>query len=224
MKYLGFVVARKGSKGLPDKNVKLLNGKPLIQYSFDAGIKAKSLGAVHVSTDDDRIIELAEMCGVESFYLRPTELASDESSVLDVILYHLKWLEANSFPLPENIVLLQPTSPIRKDGLIDSCISAFEQCGKSSLIAVSHCSQHPYEMFQIKDGKLDYINKVPQNRQYYPDYYFITGSLYLASTNYIKTNNKLFDEFSATYIVSKEEAVDIDEEADMRLAEFFLTK
>lgn len=222
MKYLGFVVARKGSKGIPDKNMKLLNGKPLIQYSFEAGTKAKSLGAVHISTDDERIIKLAKICGVESLYLRPAELATDESSVLDVILYHLNWLEANSYPLPENVVLLQPTSPVRNEGLIDSCISVFEQCGKSSLIAVSHCCQHPFEMFQIKAGKLDYINKVPQRRQDYPEYYFITGSLYMASTSYIRTNNRLFDEYSATYIVSNEEAVDIDEEADIRLAELYL--
>ena len=224
MKYLGFVVARKGSKGIPGKNMKLLNDKPLIQYSFEAGLSAKSLESVHLSTDDERIIELAKICGVESLYVRPTKLATDESSVLDVILYHLDWLEMNSLPIPENIVLLQPTSPVRKEGLIDSCISAFEKSGKSSLIAVSHCSQHPYEMFQIKNGKLDYINKIPQRRQEYPEYYFITGSLYMASTNYIRTNNKLFDEFSATYIVSNEEAVDIDEEEDIRLAEFYLTK
>jgi CMP-N-acetylneuraminic acid synthetase len=222
MKYLGFVAARKGSKGIPDKNIKLLNSKPLIQYSFEAGLKSKFLDAIHLSTDDERIIQLAKICGVESLYLRPVELATDESSVLDVILYHLNWLEENSYPLPENVVLLQPTSPVRNDGLIDSCISAFEQCGKSSLIAVSHSSQHPFEMFKIKDGKLDYINKVPQRRQEYPEYYFITGSLYIASTNYIRENKKLFDEYSATYIVSNEEAIDIDEEADIRLAELYL--
>jgi CMP-N,N'-diacetyllegionaminic acid synthase len=222
MKYLGFVVARKGSKGLLGKNLKLLNGKPLIQYSFEAAINAKSLSEVHISTDDESIVELAKKFGVNSLYLRPAELASDESSIIDVIQYHLNWLESNDFPFPENIVLLQPTSPIRSEKLIDNCISTFEQSGKHSLIAVSHCIQHPYEMFQIKDSKLDYFNKTPQRRQEYPNFFFITGSLYIASTNYIRQNNKLFDEYSATYLVSNKEAVDIDEEVDIRLAEFYL--
>lgn len=224
MKYLGFVVARGGSKGIPDKNIRILNNKPLVQYSFESARNAGFIDAVHLSTDDSRVAQIAVKHQVDVFYLRPDHLATDESSVMDVILYHLKWLELNGKVVPENIVLFQPTSPIRSKNLVDNCIAAFEKSGKQSLLAVSHCSQHPYEMFEIKDEKLIYLNKTHKRRQEYPDYFFITGSLYIAATSFIMHENKLFDEDSATYVVSAEEAIDIDEEQDLILADFYLRK
>jgi CMP-N,N'-diacetyllegionaminic acid synthase len=224
MKYLSFIVARKGSKGIPDKNMKLLNGQPLIQYTFESSIKSKLLSEIHLSTDDEQIIELSKKFGIKSFYTRPALLASDESTVLDVIFYHLNWLESHGYSLPENLILLQPTSPIRNLDLVDNCIDEYELSKKESLIAVSKCLQHPYEMFEIKNKKLHYLNKAPARRQEYPDYYFITGSIYIAKTAYIKKEKKLFDENSAIYVVSSAESIDIDEEKDLALAEFYLTK
>lgn len=224
MKYLGFVVARKGSKGVKDKNFRLLNTKPLIQYSFETAKDAALIDEVHVSTDDPRIMNLASELGICAFYMRPDHLATDESSVLDVILYHLDWLKKNEKPVPQHVVLFQPTSPIRSKELVDNCIKAFEKSGRQSLIAVSHCQQHPYETFEIKDGKLIYLNKEPKRRQEYPAYYFITGSLYIAKTSYIIESRRLFDENSATFIVSNAEAVDIDNEEDFILAEFYLSR
>lgn len=222
MKYLGFVVARKGSKGIINKNLRILHKKPLIQYSFESAKNALLIDAVHLSTDDMRIIQLGTENGIGVFYQRPEHLATDESSVLDVILHHLEWLKNNNKPIPENFVLFQPTSPIRNVNLVDNCIRAFERSGKQSLIAVSHCMQHPYETFEVKDGKLVYLNKVPKRRQEYPDYFFITGSLYIASTRLITEKKQLFNEDSATFVVSNEEAVDIDSEEDLALAEFYL--
>jgi CMP-N-acetylneuraminic acid synthetase len=222
MKYLGFVIARKGSKGILNKNMRLLNEKPLIQYTFEACKNTKLLSEIHLSTDDEKIIELSNNYGIKSFYIRPDILATDESSVTDVIIYHLNWLEFNGYEIPENIVLLQPTSPIRSRDMIDNCIISFEKSGNQSLIAVSHCLQHPYEMFQINSGKIDFINKTPKRRQEYPNYYFITGSLYIVSTTFLKNNNRIFDENTSIYLVSYEESVDIDNENDLTLAEYYL--
>lgn len=222
MKYLALIIARKGSKGLPGKNLIKLNNKPLIEYSFLSATEAVLINEIHLSTDDEQIIKLSKNYGIKSFYIRPETLATDESSVTDVIIYHLNWLKLNGHEIPENIVLLQPTSPIRNKGMIDNCITCFENCDNQSLIAVSHCIQHPYEMFQINGGKIDYVNKTIKRRQEYPDYYFITGSLYIVSTTFLKSNNKIFDENAAIFILSNEESVDIDDENDLNLAKFYL--
>lgn len=222
MKYLGFVVARRGSKGIINKNVRLLKGKPLVQYSFESAKTALLLDAVHLSTDDPQIADIACREQIDVLYPRPEHLATDQCSVIDVILYHLQWLEENNRRIPQNIVLLQPTSPIRNKDLIDKCIEAYERSGKKSLIAVSHCSQHPFETFCIENNELVYFNKNATRRQAYPEYYFITGSIYIVSTEFIRNKKKLFDEQSAIYVISSFEAIDIDEEADLLLAEFYL--
>lgn len=224
MKYLAFIPARGGSKGIQNKNLSVINGSPLIDYSFQSAKESHLVSAVHLSSDDEQIITLAKHRGIISFYKRPEHLASDEAKIIDVILYHLQWLEENNQTLPENIVLLQPTSPIRKHGLIDRCIEAFEKSGRETLIAVSNCIQHPYETFCIENEKLSFINKNVKRRQDYPAYYFITGSVYIATVSFIRKNKLMFDENSATQMISEEESVDIDNASDLLLAEFLLKK
>jgi CMP-N-acetylneuraminic acid synthetase len=224
MKYLAIIPARKGSKGIIDKNFRILNSKHLIEYTFDSALESKRLNSIHLSTDDERIITLAKGCGINSFYTRPDYLSDDSSKIIDVVLYHLDWMEANNFILPENIILLQPTSPIRSKGLIDQCIKTYEKLNKSTLVGISECSQHPYEMFTLKEGKLDFVNNTNTRRQEYPNYYFTTGSVYIAKTNYLKSQKRFFDEDSAFHLVTSEEAIDVDTEFDLELASFLLNR
>lgn len=222
--YLGLIPARKGSKGILNKNLKLLSGKPLIQYSFDAAKLSSKLDAVHVSTDSEEIIELAKNSKVEAPYVRPGHLASDTASMIDTVLYHVSWLKENRNQEVENIVLLQPTSPIRSKELVDNCITEFEKKGKGSLVAVTECLQHPYETFML-DGKGQakfLVEDLPSRRQDYPQFYFITGAVYVASVNFLEEKRKFFDSTTPCFITSREEGIDIDDMFSFKIAESFL--
>jgi CMP-N-acetylneuraminic acid synthetase len=222
--YLGLIPARKGSKGILNKNLKLLSGKPLIQYSFDAAKLSSKLAAVHVTTDSEEIMELAKKNKVEAPYVRPDHLASDTASMIDTVLYHVSWLKENRQQQVENIVLLQPTSPIRSKELIDNCITDFEKKGKGSLVAVTECLQHPYETFMLDEkGRANFlVEDLPSRRQDYPQFYFITGAVYVASVNFLEEKRKFFDSTTQCFITSREEGIDIDDMFSFKIAESFL--
>lgn len=222
--YLGLIPARKGSKGILNKNLKLLSGKPLIQYSFDAAKLSSKLAAVHVTTDSEEIIELAKKSKVEAPYVRPDHLASDTATMIDTVLHHVSWLKENRKQQVENIVLLQPTSPIRSRELIDNCITDFEKNGKGSLVAVTECLQHPYETFMLdEEGQARFLVKdIPSRRQDYPQFYFITGAVYVASVNFLEEKRKFFDSTTQCFITSREEGIDIDDMFSFKIAESFL--
>jgi CMP-N,N'-diacetyllegionaminic acid synthase len=224
MKYLAFIPARAGSKGIPGKNMVLLEGKPLITYTFEAAAASQLISEVHLSTDDERIIALGEQYGVKSFYRRPEAISGDTASIYNVLEHHVGYLSKNNMEIPEVIVLLQPTSPLRSAGLIDRCIEAFEKSGADSLVAVSTVRQHPYEMFRQENGRNVFISNEANQRQSYPEYYFITGSIYIAKLSLLKKENKFFNESSAVYVVTAPEAVDIDVPDDLLLAGYYLTK
>jgi CMP-N,N'-diacetyllegionaminic acid synthase len=224
MKYLGFIPARAGSKGIPGKNKVLLLNKPLISYTFEAADHSTLLDECHLSTDDDDIISLALNYKINSFYKRPAELSGDDAAIYDALKYHISFLKESGRQIPDNIVLLQPTSPLRSHDLIDNCIREFERSQCTSLAAVSRVLQHPYEMFCKKNGKNIFISGEQQQRQAYPDYFFITGSVYIAQLEFILSEKKFFDSDSSIYIVEEQEAVDIDVPSDIELAEFYLRK
>jgi CMP-N,N'-diacetyllegionaminic acid synthase len=224
MKYIAFIPARSGSKGIPGKNKILLLNKPLISYTFEAAHNSKLIDELHLSTDDDEISNLSEEYDVKSFYKRPAEIAGDDASIIDALQYHISYLKEHQLSIPENIVLLQPTSPVRSKDLIDNCIRAFEKSGKESLAAVSKSLQHPYEMFAKENGKNIFISSANSQRQQYPEYYFITGSVYIANLGFILERKKFFDEDSAIYIVTQPEAVDVDDPDDLNLAAYYLNK
>jgi CMP-N,N'-diacetyllegionaminic acid synthase len=224
MKYIAFIPARSGSKGIPGKNkIQLLN-KPLVSYTFEAASQSKLINETHLSTDDDEIADLARQYAVKSFYKRPVEIAGDQATIFDALQYHIAYLKQQHLAIPENIILLQPTSPVRSKELIDNCIRAFENSGKESLAAVSKSLQHPYEMFTKENGKNIFISADGNQRQQYPEYYFITGSVYIAKLDFILSRKKFFDEDSAIYMVTQAEAVDVDESSDLDLAAYYLNK
>jgi CMP-N,N'-diacetyllegionaminic acid synthase len=224
MKYLAFIPARAGSKGIPDKNKVLLNNKPLIAFTFEAAQNSKLLDEAHLSTNDDEILEIAKDYNILSLYKRPEEIAGDNATIYETLLFHINFLKSNKMDLPDNIVLLQPTSPLRSKDLIDNCIIEFQKSGQKSLVAVSETIQHPYETFKRENGKNIFISNTNEQRQQYPQYYFITGSVYIATLDFILHEKSFFNEDSAIYIVKPFEAVDIDDSSDLDLAYYYLTK
>lgn len=141
--YLAIIPARGGSKRLPGKNIKPLNGKPMIGYSIEAALQAKRLSHVIVSTDDEAIALCSKTFGADVPFIRPTNIAGDQSSVVDA-LRHATGFYENQGIVVKNVVLLQVTSPFRQAHHIDGAIEAFEQQGADTLTTVSPAKNHPY--------------------------------------------------------------------------------
>ena len=136
-KILGLITARGGSKGIPGKNIKPLAGKPLIAWTIEAANNSRLLSQVIVSTDDNEIARSAQAWGAEVPFKRPEELAQDQSSHLDVVLHALQWYQLQHRALPEYVMLLQPTSPLRTANDIDAAISLAAQ-KQADAITVSY--------------------------------------------------------------------------------------
>lgn len=221
IKYLGLIPARKGSKGIPKKNLVLLAGKPLIQYTIESALQSNFIDAIHLTSDSNEIIDFAKSLNIDAPYKRPIEISSDTSSAIDVIMYHINWVKENLGESIENIVYLQPTSPLRSKELIDNSIIEYERLKSKSLVAICECSQHPYETIMLNDNKM---RALPRDKEYirrqdYPASYFISGALYIFNCAFFLKNKRLIDENTNYIITSKEDGIDIDDFLDLKIAE-----
>lgn len=162
------IPARRGSKGLPGKNIRLLNGKPLIAWSIEAALESSVPDRVLVSTDSEEIGRVAEEWGCE-VSVRPAELATDESTTIEV-LQHLY----NTIPGVESMILLQPTSPLRDTGLIDGCFDIYSEGGYSNLATGYWCK---YKEFGSHNNL---------RRQDYQGFFYDDGNVYVLSKDIIK--------------------------------------
>ena len=159
---IAIIPARGGSKGLPGKNIKEINGKPLIAYSIEAALASSNISKVIVSTDDPEIYQTAIKYGASETFLRPKELALDNSLAVDNYIYTLKRLESEFKANISKFIVLQPTSPLRKVIDIDNAIELFNDKDADSVI--SYCQEeHPivWHKYISEDGKL--INIFPDN-------------------------------------------------------------
>ena len=223
IKYLGLIPARGGSKGVKNKNICSLGGKPLIQHTIESAKNSLLLDEVNVSSDSQKIINISKDLGAISYYKRPNKLSNDTAGALNVILYHINWLK-NKNIIVENLVYLQPTSPIRGSTLIDDAIKKFELNKSNSLVTLSECSQHPYETVSIVDNKIIEFPKKKEyvRRQDFPKFLFITGSIYIYKVESILQNQSIIDKNTDYFITSVEEGLDIDNFLDFKTAESLL--
>ena len=222
-KYFGIVPARAGSKGIPKKNLQLIGDKPMLQYTLEAGVNAVELDFCILSSDDSEAINLATKMGVSAPFVRPPELAGDQSSTIDVIEHALNWYKEQYSSLPENIVVLQPTSPFRTSIDVDNAIKEYQNCNSQSLISVCDVSQHPSDCVIIKnDGSLERItlqrDDSKEGRQGYERVYFIDGGIYISTVDRFLEKRIMFDNQSAIYEIQKSHAIDIDTPFDLELA------
>lgn len=222
MKTIALIPARGGSKGIPRKNIKMIHSKPLIYWSIKAALKSKYIDRVIVSTDDEEIAEIAKSYSAEVPFMRPKELASDESPGIDPVIHALEML-----PFVEDLLLLQPTSPLRQTFHIDEIFQLRENFKSDSAVSISPAKKHLDLFFKMNSKNI--ITPISNNfkalpRQKYPPLYTINGSLYLSSRNSILKNKSLFSPFTVGYIMSERYAVDIDTELDWEIAEFLMKK
>ncbi len=226
MRILGLIPARKGSKGVPRKNIKPLKGKPLIGYTIDSVDKSKMLTKTIVSTDDSDIIAYAKSRGIEVPFTRPSYLADDKTSSIKVMKHAIEFFMKKN----ENydaICLLQPTNPFRPHDFIDNGIKKFCKYSYSSLISIREVPHqfNPNWIFEMKNDKnLTFYDKKPltPNRQSLKKYYHRDGALYLTAVETLINSNSLFGS-NIGYLLSPESCgINIDSKIDWEKAEDYL--
>ncbi len=229
MKILGIIPARGGSKGIPKKNIKLLGGKPLLEYTAKAALASKSLSRVILSSDDNAIIEVAKSLGIEIPFTRPENLSQDDTPSLSVIKHALEFFEAKNETF-DAVCLLQVTTPFREEDLIDKSIQKFESEDFDSLISVREVPTdfNPHWVFE-PDTK-DHLkiatgdDKIISRRQELPKAFHRDGAIYITRTDVISKHNSLYGN-SIGYIESKNEYyVNIDTLEDWKNAERLIEK
>lgn len=224
MRILAIIPARGGSKGIPNKNIKLLNGKPLLAYTSEIALKSKHLSEIILSSEDEAIIAVAENLGVPVPFVRPLALAQDNTPTIDVIVHALEWFGKQSVFF-DAVCLLQVTSPFRTVDFLDSSIIKFKESGCDSLISVQKVPHqfNPHWTFELhREGTLKIATgekSIIPRRQELPEAYYRDGSIYITKTEVILKQNSLYGE-TITFIESPSEFnINIDTPEDWQKAE-----
>ena len=229
MRVLAIIPARGGSKGVPGKNIKLLSGKPLIEYTTQVALQSKLLTKVLVSSDDDKIIEVAKNTGVEVPFKRPSNLSEDATPTLPVIKHALAYYK-NIGEEFDAICLLQVTSPFRTVDFLDNALQKFINEGADSLISVQKVPHeyNPHWTFELnEEGNLKIATGediIISRRQDLPTTYHRDGSIYITKTSIIEKENSLYGSIISYVESPKEFYVNIDTMEDWRKAELVLKK
>mgnify|MGYP001281813153 CR=1 FL=1 len=232
MDVLAIVPAKKISRGLANKNIKNLNGHPLISYSIAAALKCPSINRVICSTNSKKIAKIALKYGAEVPFLRPDKYCADNSSDIQFIKHCLNWLKRNENYEPKFIVQLRPTSPIRFVNHLNEAIRKIKKNKNAdSLRAVSLPITTPYKMWTIKNNFLKPLLKLkkfkePYNmsRQYLPKVFVQTGYVDIIRYNTIVKMNSLTGNKIISYIVPEYTYVDIDDKLSFQTAEICIKK
>ena len=228
LKVIGIIPARIGSKGVKQKNIKKISGKTLIEYSLEEVKKSNLIDDFILSSDSEFIIELGKSYGAISNGLRPAHLANDSALTIDVVKYELNKI-GDLINQYTHIMLLQPTCPLRKAIHIDECIRKLEQSNGNSLISVVEIeSYHPLRMKKIHNDKLlNYIDTGYEDmrpRQKLPKVYIRNGAIYLSKIDDLLSLSTFSNPECIPYIMTQEESVNIDSDADFSIAEYYIKK
>lgn len=222
---LAIIPARGGSKGVPRKNIKDLCGKPLIAWTIDEAIKSKYIDRLVVSTEDEEIANISRKYGAEVPFLRPIELAQDDTPGVEVLLYCINWLKYNENYYPDYVCTLQCTSPFRNSNHIDEALEKLIEEKADSIIGVCQSEISPYWMKNIENGKLiDFIKDSHKysRRQDLPIVYRLNGALYIGKTDVLLKNRNWYTDNTLPYVMSQEDSIDIDTVLDFKLAEVIM--
>lgn len=220
-KFLGIIPARGESKSIPLKNIKPLQGIPLIAYTINEALKSKYLERVIVSTDDDQIAKIAREYGAEVPFIRPKELAADTSPTLPVIQHALRYLESEGY-IPDFVVLLQPTSPLREVRYIDDAIKKILETNAETVVTLTESEIHPYWMRKL-DGDRVYpfidTGEKSLRRQDLPEIYRLNGAVVVSKTETILSGKDWQKQDIRGIIMEAVDSIDIDTPLDFYIAE-----
>lgn len=228
MKILGLIPARGGSKGVPNKNIKLLGGKPLICYTIEASLATAEIDNLVVSTDSENIAKISKDAGANVPFLRPAELATDKSPSIDTVIHAVEFLAKKNVHF-DAVCLLQPTCPFRTTEDIENAIKTFKNQEADSLISVREVP-HQYnphwtfeadedeQFLQIATGEKDIISR----RQELPKAYHRDGSIYIVKTEVLLEKRSLYGDKIAFHVSQNPIDVNIDTLEDWAKAEAVL--
>lgn len=229
MKIIAIIPARRGSKSIPGKNTKSLNGKPLLEYIAKAAMGSKFIDKVFLSTENKKIMDIGLKLGLEVPFLRSEDLAKDDTPTLPVIQEMVKLLEVKNIYNPDVIVTLQATSPLCTSDHIDKALSIFiKDHDADSLLSVEKVphNMNPYSIMKLVDNKYlaDFIEqkKLVLRRQDKKTFYARNGAIYVTKRNLL--NYGLFGGKILFSEMSQGESIDIDEPEDWKIIENKLKK
>ncbi len=222
-KILAIIPARGGSKRLPEKNIKLLAGKPLISYTIETSLNSKLIDKTIVSTDDKEITEVSKNYGAE-IIKRPKELAKDTSITIDAIKHTLDVLKEKENYQPDIIILLQPTTPLRRIEDINNAIEMFFNENCESVVSV--CEGNPYWNLTNKNKAKPVLGwkYFKSRKQDLPKTFVLNGAIYITTPKSLDKYNAFFNNKMALYQMPNKRSIDIDEEIDFEFVEFIIKK
>lgn len=229
MKTPAFIFARGGSKGLPGKNIRPLGDKPLIAWSIQQALAVERIDRVIVSTDSLEIASVAREFGAEVPFLRPAALATDESPEWLAWRHGLQYLKATNGTMPDLLVSVPATAPLRLTEDIENCLDEYEKGGADIVITITDAHRNPF-FNMVKpnfDGTFDLVNSIESTitrRQDAPEVYDVTTVCYVATPKFIMENNSIFEGNVRAVYVPIERAIDIDTLLDFQIAETILSE
>ena len=225
---LAVITARGGSKGLTNKNVRMLAGKPLIAHTIDAALGlGNGLYRVIVSTDDEKTAAISRRTGAAVPFMRPSELAEDDTPLLPVVQHAARFVEKQDRKIMDWILLLQPTSPLRTTEDITAALDiALEHRPTAVVSVVESFDSHPMKLKVITDGALepynpDWIEGIAR-QDYSPRVYKTNGAIYLVRRDVLMEQNSLWGDLVLPFFMPRERSIDIDTEFDLRVATFLM--
>ena len=229
MKNIAVIPARSGSKGLPDKNIRLVNGKPLIAYTIEAAIESGCFETVHVSTDSEQYAEIARQYGADVPFLRIAALATDTASTWDAVREALaRYAElGKTF---DTMTLMQPTTPLRTGEDVRAAYDLLREKQAKSIIAVCEVDHSPLWCDTIPDNGsmkgFGHKELAWVNRQELRPYYRVNGAIYLLTVTGIDIppDDMIYEDRCYALFMDRKKSVDIDSEDDLAMAEFLLAR
>lgn len=222
-KVIALIPARGGSKGIKEKNIKPLAGKPLILWTIEEAQKSKYIDEIYVSTDSRKIKDVVKTAKV-NILDRPKELATDEAKTIDVVIHFIKHLESRNYKENFLIILLQPTSPLRTVKDIDKALEMYFRF-KVPIISVSKACHPPQWIAELDEdlGISNFLKAIScYQRQKPGKVYQLNGAIYIADKKTIKKEKSFLTLGTKAFIMSKERSIDIDDEFDFKIADLLL--
>ena len=224
MKHIAIIPARSGSKGLRDKNIKSLNGLPLLAYSVVAAQRSKIFDEIMVSTDSPEYADIAQKYGANVPFLRSDKTSGDTAGSWDVVREVLNlYYEADK--MFDTVCLLQPTSPLRTASDIVEAYDYFiekDAEGVTSVCEADHPLQWTLQLSPAMSMREFRKRIKDQPRQDLDTYYRVNGAIYIRKVTYMEQSAKILQDQEYAYIMERSHSLDIDDEQDFRMAEFFI--
>lgn len=222
---IAIIPARGGSKRLPRKNIKIINGKHLIEWTIRAAINSEKFEEIHVNTDCKEIAQIAVSAGAKVPFIRRPDLASDKSTSRDVILDHFDYIKNKYKKCPKTLCILQPTSPLRDDKDIIAAYDILKLKNANSVVSICEL-EHSADLFNYLDNNKSMFKFFDQSKasssHEAKKLYRINGAIYILDASLKGDLNNLYNERTFPYIMKNLSSVDIDTEYDFLLAEFMM--